>query len=170
MKWWVIGIGLSLLSCTNDKQSSKVNTDDAAIIPAAATVKINEEANTAESPLSIETFSTLPGDIKSCNAVYASGMAALDSSNYILASNLKGKAYIKVNDRLVALKLDERMDEGSITKEIYKGSGYMVHVISHKVKKVSDDAWLYAGDILIFKDNDHESEPIVGTVGCAPNH
>ena len=157
------GIGVLLLSCSNDKQP-KAGNEDGAVIQAAATVKINESANMAKSALSLETISELPADIKNGMAVYAPDMVALNNKEYILAANKKGKAYMKVSGRMIALKLDKKIDEGSITKEIYKGSGYMVHLISHKVKRISDDAWLYTGELLILDNDHHESTPIVGMV------
>ena len=155
-----------LIACANNQQQSatkdKQNKNTGVTI-----VKKNTQASAAEdNVVAMEAFSGFPKSSKECNSYFAADTTALQSQNYLLVGSSAGKAYVKVNNRLVTLKLDDKIDEASFVKEIYKGSGYMVHLIMHKTRKNDNGTWLYVGEILILKNNQQESKTVVGQIGC----
>ena len=166
MKGWIYSLAIWLLSCTSVSEGGHPSAARPDTAISASVVKVNESANAAAAPLSLEPFTELPQSIKGCSAVYANDMDALASRSYVFVTDLKEKAYIRIAGRFIPLKLDNKLDDGSLIKEIYKGAGYTVHVVTHKVKKTGDEVWLYTGQVLILKNGEQESAPIVGEVGC----
>ncbi len=130
------------------------------------TKKNTQESEAKDGGVTLEPFSGFAKSSKDCYGYFAVDTNDLNNQNYLFVSSSAGKSYIKVNDRQITLKLDDKIDDASIIKEIYKGSGYMMHVIMHKTRKNEDGTWSYVGEILLLKNNQQESKPVVGKIGC----
>ena len=132
----------------------------------AITVKNDKQEHEAKDELALEAFTTFPKNTKGCSAVFATDTIALQNKTYYLVSSSTGKAYIKINDRLITLKLDDKIDEATFIKETYKGAGYLLNLVMHKIRKNEDGTWQYAGEILVLKNNEQASKPVVGIMTC----
>ena len=131
------------------------------------------DSNTANNPASpttdqilIQPFTQLPSIVKQCSALFVQDTSETAVPEYYFVSNLKGIAFIKINNRLMELKLVKQTNFDKYTvNELYLNEEIEVDL---KIRQVDEEnaTWNYRGVIVVERDGKKESINISGKLGC----
>jgi len=131
------------------------------------------DSNTANSSLSvnsneilIQSFSQIPSIINNC-----SGLFVLDTVNamqeYVFVTNLKGVAFVRLNNRLMELKLIKQTNVDKFTvNELYVNDEVEVELKIKQLEEDKDAEWTYNGVLVIKRGAKREAVAIAGKLGC----
>ena len=127
-------------------------------------------ANNAASPTTdeilIQSFTQLPSIVKQCSALFVHDTSETAVPEYYFVSNLKGVAFIKINNRLMELKLVRQTNIDKYTvNELYLNEEVEVDL---KITQVDEEnaTWNYQGVLVVERDGKKESINISGKLGC----
>jgi hypothetical protein len=151
---------LFLLSCSENNKGSK-------------DVLQNEEANTAENAtlvnpngIGIQLFKTLPPQIKQCSGLFVIDTAAA-VKQYVFVNDLKGKAFLMMDDKLMELKLVKQTNIDKKTmNELYVSEDLEVELKITLDKNLGANAWNYNGVLVVKKEGREEAINVTGKLGC----
>ena len=131
------------------------------------------DSNTANNPASpttdeilIQSFTQLPSIVKQCSALFVHDTSETAVPEYYFVSNLKGVAFIKINNRLMELKLVKQTNIDKYTvNELYLNEEVEVDL---KIRQLNAEnaTWNYQGVIVVERDGRKESINISGKLGC----
>lgn len=131
------------------------------------------DSNTANNPASpttdeilIQPFTQLPSIVKQCSALFVQDTSETTGPEYYFVSNLKGIAFIKLNNRLMELKLVKQTNIDKYTvNELYLNEEVEVDL---KITQVDEEnaTWNYQGVLVVERDGKKESINISGKLGC----
>ena len=131
------------------------------------------DSNTANNPASpttdeilIQSFTQLPSIVKQCSALFVHDTSETAVPEYYFVSNLKGVAFIKLNNRLMELKLVKQTNIDKYTvNELYLNEEVEVDL---KIRQVDAEnaTWNYHGVLVVERDGKKESINISGKLGC----
>jgi hypothetical protein len=149
-----------LVSCQNaDKEErstlSSVDSNSAQV------ASVNETEG-----IEIQTFSELPSVVDGCSGLFSAD-TTLTSNNYVFVTNLKGIAFIKINNRLMELKLirQTNIDEENVN-ELYANEEVEIDLKIKQIKKSGDELTDYQGVLIIRKGSQRKVVDIAGQIGC----
>lgn len=152
---------LCLCSCTeNDsvKDKSKLRNEDANAAHSNAQVNPNG--------VGVQFFTQLPSDLDKC-----SGLFLIDTSErikqYVFASDLKGKGFLMMNNKMVHLDLIKQTNVDKKTlNELYTKDDLEVELKITQIKELASNAWNYNGVLVVRKEGREEAINITGKMGC----
>lgn len=132
------------------------------------------DSNTANNAPAINTheiliqgFTQLPSIINNCSALFVNDSTRQVGQEYYFVSNLKGVAFIKLNNRLMELKLVKQTNIDKYTvNELYVNDEVEVDL---KIKQLKEDAnatWNYNGVLIVRRGQKREAISITGKLGC----
>ncbi len=132
------------------------------------------DSNTANNTLSInldkiliQSFKQLPSIINNCSAVFVTDTASAQSQGYYFVSNLKGIAFVKINDRLMELRLVKQTNTDKYTvNELYVNDEIEVELKIRQLGDGMDAEWNYQGVLIVTRGTDKEVINISGKLGC----
>ena len=109
----------------------------------------------------------IPRDIEGCTGLYTFDTTVFKKKAYIIETDLRQTAYIKINGKLIKLKLlNNKNLPGETYKSTYSGEGYTVILISKTVKQLDVDKSLDSGTLEIIKDKQKLKVKVHGISGC----
>lgn len=131
------------------------------------------DSNTANNSLAVnsneilvQTFSQVPSIINNCSGLFVLDTTINAVNEYVFVTNLKGVAFIRLNNRLMELKLIKQTNVDKFTvNELYINDEVEVEL---KIKQLeSEDAeWNYSGVLIIKRGVKREAVAIAGKLGC----
>ena len=131
------------------------------------------DSNTANNSLTVnqgeiivQSFSQVPSIINNCSALFVLDTAVNTTHQYVFVSNLKGIAFIKLNNRLMELKLIKQTNVDKYTvNELYGNDEVEVDL---KIKQLEGNnaEWNYNGVLIIRRGAKREAVAIAGKLGC----
>src|SRR5688500_10524155 len=101
------------VACNNQPKPVTENTK---IDKDQTTTVTKKPATDTIAELQVESFD-LPPAIQGCSGVYASDSLELQQGKFILVSNLKDSAFVKVNGRLLPLVLQKKVSDDIMANE-----------------------------------------------------
>jgi hypothetical protein len=160
MKRFLVILVVFLSACSGGNDTGKTNTlnsvdSNAANTPAASTDEIL-----------IQSFSQLPSIINNCSALFVQDSNA--TRQFIFVTDLKGIAFIKLNDRFMELKLVKQTNIDKYTvNELYVNDEVEVDL---KIKQLSEnnltEGWNYSGVLVVRRGGKRAVTDISGKLGC----
>ena len=114
----------------------------------------------------IQPFTQLPAIVSQCRALFVQDTSNTAAPEYYFVSNLKGVAFIKLNNRLMELKLVKQTNFDKYTvNELYLNDEVEVDL---KIRQSEEEnaTWNYKGVLVIKRDGKTESISIAGKLGC----
>lgn len=130
------------------------------------------DSNTANNTLAINTdaiiiqpFTQLPSIINNCSALFATDTGNA-GNEYVFVANLKGLAFIKLNNRLMELRLVKQTNIDKYTvNELYVNDEIEVDL---KIKQLKQEntGWNYNGVLIVRRGSKREVVSISGKLGC----
>lgn len=151
---------LLLTACDQNKtvDAGALKTEDA---NAARTVSVitTDEIN-------LQSFEQIPAAIKGCSGLFVVNVT--DSvPQYVLAHNLKGTAYIKLNGAFVELKLIKQTNiDKQTVNELYTGDNVEIELKITQGSPSANKVWDYNGVLILRKGVKQEAIAIAGKLGC----
>ena len=132
------------------------------------------DSNTANNALAnntdqilIQAFIQLPSVINNCSALFVNDTTREQNQEYYFVSNLKGVAFIKLNNRLMELKLVKQTNIDKYTvNELYVNDEVEVDLKIKQLKEDSNAAWNYSGVLVVRRGPKREAISIAGKLGC----
>lgn len=117
--------------------------------------------------LLIQSFTQIPSVTNNCNAVFVKDTSLAGSKEYYFVTDLKGTAFLKINNRLMELKLVKQTNIGKYTvNELYINDEVEVDLKINQFKEPANSSWNYKGVIIIRRGNKNEAISISGKLGC----
>ena len=155
MKYFLFLMPLLILSCTSRETGSVSEASDTALIISDTTSQVS----------SLETFTDLPPAIEGCSGLFTH-VNEKAKDRYVLAMDLQGKAYIKINGKLVELTRTHKENKDSAIIESYKVNNVELTLNLLESERAGDELWIYSGELNLNLDGVSEILNIKGEVGC----
>jgi hypothetical protein len=132
------------------------------------------DSNTANNPLAINSdkiliqgFTQMPSIINNCSALFVKDTMGNGPKEYYFVSDLKGTAFIKLNNRLMELKLLKQTNVDKYTvNELYANEEVEVDLKIKQIKEETNTGWNYSGVLIIRRGTEREAINIAGKLGC----
>ena len=115
----------------------------------------------------IQSFTQVPSIINNCSALFV-----IDSNdateNYVFVTDLKGTAFIKLNNRLMELKLVKQTNVDKYTvNELYVNDEVEIDLKIKQLKEQAENGeWNYNGVLVVRRGNKRAVTGISGKLGC----
>lgn len=132
------------------------------------------DSNTANNPLLVNTdeiliqgFTQIPSVTNNCNALFVIDTIETGVKQYFFVTDLKGTAFIKLNNRLMELKLVKQTNINKYTvNELYVNEEVEVDLKINQLKEPTNSNWNYKGVLVVRRGNKREAISISGKLGC----
>ena len=160
MKTLLVGLIVLFTACSGNGHSEKNSLNSLDSNTANNTITNNS------SEILVQSFSQIPSIISSCSALFVLDTTAKATNEYVFVSNLKGVAFIKLNNRLMELKLLKQTNFDKYTvNELYVNDEVEIDL---KIKQLEDKnaEWNYNGVLIIRRGAKREAIAIAGKLGC----
>jgi hypothetical protein len=160
MKRFLVIVSVFLCACSGGNDAGKTNTLSSVDSNSANT------SSAASDEILVQSFNQLPSFINNCSALFVKDSNAVDQ--YVFATDLKGTAFIKLNDRFMELKLVKQTNVDKYTvNELYINDEVEVDL---KIKQLTEgnarDSWNYSGVLIVRRGNKRVVTDISGKLGC----
>ena len=114
-----------------------------------------------------EFITRIPRDIEGCTGLFTFDTTDLKKKAFIIETDLRQTAYIKMNGILIKLKLlNNKTLPGETYKSTYTGEGYTVILISKTIRQIDVEKSLDSGTLEIIKDKQKIKVKVHGISGC----
>ena len=131
------------------------------------------DSNTANDASAIQTdkiliqgFTQVPSIINNCSALFVEDTTN-GTAEYYFVTNLKGTAFIKLNNRLMELRLIKQTNIDKYTvNELYANDEIEVDLKIRQFKEDTMAQWNYNGVLVIRRGSEREAITISGKLGC----
>ena len=162
MKTLLVVLIAFFTSCSGksgNSEKSSLNSLDSNTANNTLTVNSNE--------IIVQGFSQVPSIINNCSALFVLDTAASTVHEYVFVSNLKGVAFIKLNNRLMELKLIKQTNVDKYTiNELYVNDEVEIELKIKQLKEDGNAEWNYNGVLIIKRGDKREAIEIAGKLGC----
>ena len=146
-------------SGTGNSEKSSLNSLDSNTANNTLTVDSNE--------ILIQSFSQVPSVINNCSGLFVLDTTVSATHEYVFVTNLKGVAFIRLNNRLMELKLIKQTNVDKFTvNELYVNDEVEVELKIKQLEEDKDVEWNYNGVLIIKRDAKREAVAIAGKLGC----
>lgn len=161
MKRFLVVLAVFLSACSGQSDTGKTNT-----LNTIDSNTANTSAATTDE-IFIQSFNQLPSLINNCSALFVKDSNV--ANQYVFATDLKGTAFIKINDRLMELKLVKQTNIDKYTvNELYVNDEVEVDL---KIKQLKEEDagynWNYIGVLVVRKGSQRSAVNISGKLGCS---
>ena len=115
----------------------------------------------------VQGFAQIPSIINGCSGLFVNDTTNEEGREYYFVSNLKGIAFIKLNNRLMELKLVKQTNVDKYTvNELYMNDEIEVDLKIKQLPEGTDANWDYNGVLIVRRGADREVINISGKLGC----
>ena len=161
MKWIFVCLVVVFTAC-----NSNVDPGEKSSLSSLDSNTANKTAPINSDKIVIQGFTQIPSITNGC-----SGLFVTDTTNevreYYFVSNLKGIAFIKLNNRLMELKLVKQTNVDKYTvNELYVNDEIEVDLKIKQIPEGTDANWDYSGVLIVRRGTEREVINISGKLGC----
>ena len=162
MKWLFVCLVILFTACnSNDNTSEKSSLNSLDSNTANNTAPINADK------IVVQGFTQIPSIINGCSGLFVTDTTHEEMREYYFVSNLKGVAFIKLNNRLMELKLVKQTNVDKYTvNELYMNDEIEVDLKIKQLPEGTDANWNYNGVLIVSRGSDREVINISGKLGC----
>lgn len=171
-KFSVLTFIFFLVSTSCVEKSQEIKKDSPKIVEDSLIENHNNQEESVEmKPLELENFG-FPDDIQGCSCYFSKSKKMFENDEYFFVANYDSLAHIKVDEKMIDLKLEMSTREPNSFgdydhKEIYTNDIYTVTVNIVYKKSSGYETWLNEGTIIVeTKDGQHYKHSIFGECGC----
>lgn len=127
----------------------------------------NNTSATTTNEIIIQSFTQIPFIVTNCSGLFVKDTAANASHEYAFVTDLKGMGFIKINNRLMELKLIKQTNTDKYTvNELYVNEEVEVDLKIKQLKKDDNTEWNYNGVLIIKRGAKREAIAIAGKLSC----
>lgn len=124
-------------------------------------------AQPAVAPVKLSYFVTTPAVIDGCEGDYTYDTTALQAKKYIFITNVQDLGLIRVNGKTISLhRVSHSQPADKMYKEIYKGSGYTIIIITREGHPSGDEGNFESGSLELKYGTEDIIYKIHGSSGC----
>jgi hypothetical protein len=160
--WWRIAISALLVysSCARNKgNGNTLSTLD------------SNAANKAPSALSddiaVGTFIKTPREIEGCRGIFVRSEDSLAMEPYVFVSNLKGLAFVRINERSMEVRLVRQTNADPISiNELYANEEVEIELRIKQNQNYGAEVWDYKGVLIVRQKAIRKVVQVSGKVGC----
>src|SRR5688500_6995525 len=143
----------------SDNEKSSLNSLYSNTANNTSTINSNE--------ILVQSFMQVPSIINNCSALFVLDTTVNASQEYVFVTNLKGVGFIKLNYRLMELKLIKQTNVDKFTvNELYVNDEVEVDLKIKQLEEDNNSEWNYNGVLIIKRGDKREAIPIAGKLGC----
>jgi hypothetical protein len=115
----------------------------------------------------VQGFTQIPSIINNCSALFVKDTTEQAQTEYVFVTNLKGLAFIKLNNRLMELKLIKQTNVDKYTvNELYVNDEVEIDLKIRELEEGKNAKWNYNGVLIIRRGAKREAITIAGKLGC----
>ena len=115
----------------------------------------------------IQGFTQMPSIINNCSALFVNDTTNEGTNEYYFVTDLKGTAFIKLNNRLMELKLVKQTNVDKYTvNELYANDEIEVDLKIKQLKEKNDSQWNYSGVLIVRRGSERKAINISVKIGC----
>ena len=147
-------------ACTNNNgETSRLSSIDSNAANNTSTIESDK--------ILIQGFTQMPSIINNCSALFVNDTTNEGTNEYYFVTDLKGTAFIKLNNRLMELKLVKQTNVDKYTvNELYANDEIEVDLKIKQLKEKNDSQWNYSGVLIVRRGSEREAINISGKIGC----
>ncbi len=162
VKYTALFFGVLLfVSCNKDKENLAENSN----------VEINDSIEQAVSDSTLilnsdlQTFN-LPAEVQGCSCYFAKNKEDFDNEKYVYADDYGNTAYIKIEDKIVKIPMEEGDFDPSDFSKTISNKDFTITISGRKLKEL-DETMTFQGELTLEKKDGTKSvTPIYGECGC----
>ena len=162
MKWIFVSLIVVFTACNSNAdpgEKSSLNSLDSNTA--------NNTATNNSDKMVVQGFTQIPSIINGCSGLFVTDTTNEKVIEYYFVSNLKGVAFIKLNNRLMELKLVKQTNVDKYTvNELYMNDEIEVDLKIKQLPDGTDANWDYNGVLIVRRGQDREVINISGKLGC----
>ena len=148
-------------ACSENEGSEKSSLNSLDSNTANNTLTVNSDE------ILIQSFSQVPSIINNCSGLFVLDTTINAMHEYVFVTNLKGVAFIRLNNRLMELKLIKQTNVDKFTvNELYVNDEVEVELKIKQLEEDKDAEWNYNGVLIIKREAKREAVAIAGKLGC----
>lgn len=160
--WWKFTICASVIFASCARNDGRGNTltsldSNAAIKPSAHVLD----------DIVLQSFMKTPRVIEGCRGIFVRSEDSLAMEPYVFVSNLKGIAFIKINERLMEVRLVRQTNtDRSTVNELYTNEELEIELRIKQNQVYGEDTWDYKGVLIIRNKAKRQAVQVQGKLGC----
>src|SRR3989337_2328782 len=140
MKQILVGLMVLVTACSGNNSTEKSSLSTLDSNTANNTLAINTDE------ILIQGFKQIPSIINNCSALFVQDTSKNAVQEYVFVTNLKGMAFIKLNNRLMELKLIKQTNVDKYTvNELYVNEEVEVDLKIKQLEEDNNSEWNYNG-------------------------
>jgi hypothetical protein len=160
MRRILVALVVLLSACNNTSTDAKSSLSSLDSNTANNTLAVNTDE------IIIQPFTQLPSIINNCSALFSMDSGNLNNQ-YVFVSNLKGIAFIKLNNRLMELRLVKQTNIDKFTvNELYVNDEIEVDLKIKQLGEKNNIGLNYTGVLIVNRGGKREALSISGKLGC----
>jgi hypothetical protein len=161
MKWIFVCLVVLFTAC-----NSSDNTSEKSSLSSLDSNTANNTAPINSDKILVQGFTQIPSIINGCSGLFVTDTIS-EAREYYFVSNLKGVAFIKLNNRLMELKLVKQTNIDKYTvNELYVNDEIEVDLKIKQIPEGTDANWDYNGVLIVRRGTEREVINISGKLGC----
>lgn len=133
-----------------------------------------KETDVNDTKFTLNSFKTIPQEIDGCSCIFSKTEKEYEQNNYIFVSNFDSIAFVSINNKILKLKLTNRIyksntaeNENYICKYETEEYKITIEIEADKTKKHTDESWWNKGSITIDNKSDKIiTQEFIGESGC----
>jgi hypothetical protein len=162
MKWFFVSLMVVFTAC-----NSNVDPGEKSSLSSLDSNTANNTATINADKIMIQGFTQIPSIINGCSGLFVTDTINEKGREYYFVSNLKGVAFIKLNNRLMELKLVKQTNVDKYTvNELYVNDEVEVDLKIKQLPEGADANWNYNGVLIVTRGSGREVINISGKLGC----
>jgi hypothetical protein len=162
MKWIFVCLVVVFTAC-----NSNVDPGEKSSLSSLDSNTANNAAPINSDKIVVQGFTQIPSIINGCSGLFVTDTTNEEMREYYFVSNLKGVAFIKLNNRLMELKLVKQTNVDKYTvNELYVNDEVEVDLKIKQLGEGTDANWDYNGVLIVTRGLDREAITIFGKLGC----
>jgi hypothetical protein len=115
----------------------------------------------------VDTFTKTPGNIEGCRGIFVRNEDSLAIEPYVFVSNLKGLAFIRINERSMEVRLVRQTNTDRISiNELYANEEVEIGLRIKQNQDHGAEVWDYKGVLIVRKKAFRKVVQVSGKVGC----
>jgi hypothetical protein len=162
MKWLFVCLVVVFTAC-----NSNVDSGEKSSLSSLDSNTANNTAPINSDKIVVQGFTQIPSIINGCSGLFVTDTTNEEMREYYFVSNLKGVAFIKLNNRLMELKLVKQTNVDKYTvNELYMNDEIEVDLKIKQLPEGTDANWDYNGVLIVRRGTEREVINISGKLGC----
>lgn len=156
---WIFVAILLLVACNKNNKTNENSAGE------SDSVSIDSSTHQVET-LTLQTFE-IPPEVMGCSCNFAVSKAEFDAGHYIYVDDYGNKAYLKIEDQLVEIPMEEGDFDPSHFEKSIENENYKVEMKGKSTSEM-EEVLRFEGEMTVENKTTHQkiTTPFYGECGC----